>query len=133
MLYRIFALCCFFSPLMIGQSIHSSKRATVHVYRQGELLIPVSIFADGNNVAALSPHGSATFSLVPGYHELTMQSGEMSPTASFKAVAGREYFLCLEYAPAASATSLRDLRARLSVQPEGKGADQRHIKPVVSK
>jgi hypothetical protein len=119
--------------LLVGQSIDSSKLATVHVYRQGELLIPVSVFADGNNVVALTPYKSATFYLVPGYHELTMQSGEISPTASFKAVAGKEYFLQLDYAPVASATSLRDLSASLSVQPEIKGADQRHILPVVSK
>ena len=61
MLYRVFALCFLFSPLMIGQSIDSSKVATVHVYRQSELLIAVSVFADGNNMVALTPYKSATF------------------------------------------------------------------------
>jgi hypothetical protein len=93
MLYRRFALFLLFSSLMVGQSIDSSKVATVHVYRQGRLLIAVSVFADGKRVVALTPHKSATFYLVPSYHELTMQSGEISPTASFKAVAGKEIFL----------------------------------------
>jgi hypothetical protein len=123
MLYRNFGLCFLFSSLMVGQSIDSSKVATVHVYRQGRLLNSVSVFADGNRVVALTPHESATFYLVPGYHELTMHFGEISPAASFKAVAGKEYFL-MEYEHVVSPTSLRDLSVTLSMQRKITGADE---------
>ena len=118
MFHRYFALFLLVSSLMTGQSIDSTKVATVHVYRQGRLLIAVSVVADGNRVVALTPHKSATFYLVPGYHELTMQSGEICPTAAFKAVAGKEYFLQLDYEHVVSATSPRDLSATLSMQPK---------------
>jgi hypothetical protein len=124
MLYRYFALLFLCSSLMGGQSIDTSKVSTVHVYRQGRLLIAVSVFADGNRVVALTPHKSATFYLVPGYHELTMQSGEVSPSASFKAVAGQEYFFQLDYEHVVSATSLRDLSVTLSMTPKITGADE---------
>lgn len=122
MFYRKFALFILFSSLLAAQSIDTSKVATVHVYRQGRLLIAVSVFADGNRVVALTPHKSATFYLYPGYHELTMQSGEVSPTASFKAVAGKEYFFQLDYEHVVSATSLRDLSVTLNMQPTITGA-----------
>ncbi len=123
MLCRMLSVLLLFSSLG-GQSVDTSKVATVHVYRQGRLLIGVSVFADGNKVVALTPHKSATFYLIPGYHELTMQSGEISPTASFKAVAGEEYFFQLDYEHVVSATSLRDLRVSLSMQPNMTGADE---------
>jgi hypothetical protein len=121
---RKFALFFLLSPLMIGQTIDAGKLATVHVYRQGRLLTAVSVFVDGNRVVALTPHKSATFYLVPGYHVLTMQSGEMSPTASFKAVAGKEYIFQLAYEHVVSATSLRELSVSLSMEPEIKSADE---------
>jgi hypothetical protein len=121
---RYFALSFLISSLLAGQSIEASKVATVHVYRQGRLLTTVSVFADGNRVVALTPHKSATFYLVPGYHQLTMQPGEISPTASFKAVAGKEYFFELEYEHVVSATSLRELSVTLSMQPKMPGADE---------
>jgi hypothetical protein len=123
MFYRKFALFLLFSSLLAAQSIDTSKVATVHVYRQGRLLIAVSVFADGDRVVALTPHKSATFYLFPGYHELTMQTGEISPSASFKAVAGKEYFFQLDYENVVSATSLRDLSVTLNMQPTITGAD----------
>ena len=124
MLCRKFALFFLLSPLMIGQTIDASKVATVQVYRQGRLLTAVSVFVDGNRVVALTPHKSATFYLVPGYHELTMQSGEISPTAAFKAVAGKDYIFQLAYEHIVSATSLRELSVSLSIQPEIQRADE---------
>jgi hypothetical protein len=121
---RNLALFLLFSSLMVGQSIDTRKVATVHVYRQGRLLVAVSVLADGNKVVALTPHKSATFYLVPGYHALTMQSGEISPTASFRAVAGKEYFFQLDYEHVVSATSLRDLSVTLTMQPKITGADE---------
>ena len=124
MLYRCFALFFLVSPFLAAQSIETSKVATVHVYRQGRLLTAVSVFVDGNRVVALTPHKTATFYLVPGYHQLTMQPGEISPTASFKAVAGKEYFFELEFEHVVSATSLRDVSVTLSMRPKMPGADE---------
>jgi hypothetical protein len=123
MRYRNLALFFLTSSLLFGQSIDTNKVAAVHVYRHGRLLTAVSVVADGNRVVALTPHESATFYLFPGYHELTIQSGEVSPTASFKAVAGKEYFFELEYEHVVSATSLRDRSVTLSMQPKMTGAD----------
>jgi hypothetical protein len=124
MLCRKLVLFFFLSPLMIGQTINASKVATVHVYRQGRLLTSVAVSVDGNRMVALTPHESATFYLVPGFHELTLQSGEINPTASFKAVAGKEYIFQLAYEHVVSATSLRELSVSLSMEPEIKGADE---------
>jgi hypothetical protein len=124
MLYRSLAPFFLFSSLLLGQSIDASKVATVHVYRQGSLLIAVTVFADGNRVVALTPPKSATFYLVPGYHKLTMQSGEISPAVTFKAVEGREYFLQLDYEPVASATFLRQLSVTLNMEPNIRGAEE---------
>jgi hypothetical protein len=124
MRYRNLALFLLYSSMMVGQSIDTRKVATVHVYRQGRLLVAVSVLADGNKVVALTPHKSATFYLLPGYHALTMQSGELSPTASFKAEAGKEYFFQLDYEHVISATSLRDLSVTLTMQPKITGADE---------
>jgi hypothetical protein len=121
---RKFASFLLFSSLLAAQSIDATKVATVHVYRQGRLLIAVSVFADGSRVVSLTPHKDATFYLLPGYHELTMQSGEPSPTASFKAVAGKEYFFQLDYEHVVSATSLRELSVTLNMQPKITGADE---------
>ena len=124
MFHRYFALFLLVSSLMTGQSIDSTKVATVHVYRQGRLLIAVSVVADGNRVVALTPPKSATVDLVPGYHELTMQSGEISPNVSFKAVAGKEYFFQMGYEHVVSPTSLRELSMTLTMQPKITGADE---------
>ncbi len=124
MLFRGFTIFLLFSSVMVGQSIDPSKVATVHVYRQGRLLVGVSVSADGNEVVSLTPHKSATFYLTPGYHELTMQSGEIKPSASFLAAAGGEYFFQVDYEHVVSATSIRDLRLTLSMQPNITGADE---------
>jgi hypothetical protein len=114
---RILAVVLLFSPLFgIAQSIDTSKVATVHVYRKGRLLTGVSLSADGTKIASLSPHKIVTFYLFPGYHELTLQSGEISPSALFKAEPGGEYFFRLDYEHVISATSLRGLSLSLSMQ-----------------
>jgi hypothetical protein len=123
MRYRLLMTLLLFSSLG-SQAIDTSKVATVHVYRQGRLLVAVSVFADGNKVVALTPHNSATFYLLPGYHELTMQAGEISPTVSFKAVGGGEYYFQMDYEHVVSATSLRDLKVSLSVQSNITGSEE---------
>jgi hypothetical protein len=116
---RILVVVLLFSPLFgIAQSIDASKVATVHVYRKGRLLIGVSLSADGTKIASLTPHKIVTFYLFPGYHELTLQAGEISPGVLFKAEAGGEYFFRLDCEHVVSATSLRDLSLSLSMQPK---------------
>jgi len=118
MLSRCFLLIFLLSSVVSGQSFDPSKVAIVHVYRQGRLLVGVSISADGNKVVSLYPQKIATFYLVPGYHEVTMDAGEISPSASFKAEAGAEYFFHVDYEHVVSATSIRDLKVTLSMEPE---------------
>ncbi len=124
MISRIF-IALFLFPSLAGfpQSINPSKVTTVHVYRQGRLLVETSLSADGNKVVSLTPHQSVTFYLAPGYHELIMQSGEMSPMASFRAEVGQQYWFRLNYEHVVSPTSLRDLSVSLTMQPKGPDAD----------
>jgi hypothetical protein len=114
---RIFAAVFLLSSLLPAQSIDTSKVGTVHVYREGRLLVGVSLSVDGNDIVSLTPHKIATFYLCPGYHELTLRAGEISPMASFKAEAGEEYFFKVDYEHVVSATSLRDLKVSLSLEP----------------
>lgn len=124
MISRIFTAIVLFTSLTgFPQSINPSKVSTVHVDRQGSLLVETSLCADGNKVVSLTPHQSVTFYLAPGYHELTMQSGEMSPRASFRAEVGQQYWFRLNYEHVASATSLRDLSVSLTLLPNGPDAD----------
>ena len=124
MISRIF-IALFLFPSLAGfpQSINPIKVATIHVYRQGRLSVETSLFADGNKVVSLTPHQSVTFYLAPGYHELIMQSGEMSPMASFRAEVGQQYWFRLNYEHVVSPTSLRDLSISLTMQPKGPDAD----------
>jgi hypothetical protein len=121
---RIVAAVFLLSSLLSAQSIDTSKVGTVHVYREGRLLVGVSLSVDGNDIVSLTPHKIATFYLLPGYHELTLRSGEISPTASFKAEAGEEYFFKVDYEHVVSATSLRALSVSLSLQPNTGDADE---------
>jgi len=79
-------------------------------------LVETSLFADGNPVVSLTPYESATFYLRPGQHELTMQSGEISPSVSFLAEMGQQYWFKLNYEHVVSATSIRDLGVSLTMQ-----------------
>jgi hypothetical protein len=124
MITRIFTAIFLFTSLAgFPQSINLSKVATVHVYREGRLLVETSLSADGNAVASLTPHQSVTFYLAPGYHELTMQSGEISPMASFRAEVGQQYWFRLNYEHVVSATSLREPSVSLTMQPNGPNED----------
>jgi hypothetical protein len=131
---RLIAAMFLASSLLHAQSIDKSKVGTVHVYREGRLLIGVSVSADGNDIVSLTPHNIATFYLNPGYHELTLRSGEISPSASFTAAPGEEYFFKVDYEHVVSATSLRDLKVSLSVEPNTGDADElREVKIDQSK
>ena len=130
---RLIVAAFLLSSLLPAQTIDASKVGTVHVYREGRLLIGVSLSVDGNDVASLTPHKIATFYVSPGYHELTLRSGEISPSASFKAEPGKEYFFKMDYEHVVSPTSLRDLRVSLSMQ-SNTGADElREVKIDQSK
>ncbi len=114
MVSRIFAAMFLFTTLVgSAQSIDPTKVATVHVYRQGRLLVETSVSADGNPVVCLTPYESATFYLRPGRHELAMPSGEIKPSVSFLAEVGQQYWFKLNYEHVVSATSLRDLSVSL--------------------
>jgi hypothetical protein len=131
---RMIAAVFLVSSLLHAQSIDTSKVGTVHVYREGRLLIGVSVSADGNNIVSLTPHNIATFYLYPGYHQLTLRAGEISPCASFTAAPGEEYFFKIDYEHVVSATSLRDLKVSLSVEPNAGDADElREVKIDQSK
>jgi hypothetical protein len=118
LLTRILAVVCLFSPLLgVAQSTDTSKVATVHVCRKGLPVIGVSLSVDGSKIGSLFSHQDVTFHVFPGYHELTLQSGEISPSALFKAEAGREYFFRLEYEQVVFATSLRGSSLSPSMQP----------------
>jgi hypothetical protein len=124
MISRIFTAIFLFTSLAgFPQSINPTKVVTVHVYREGRLFVETSLSADGNPVAFLTPHESVTFYLVPGYHELTMQSGEISPMVSFQAEVGRQYWFRLNYEHMVSATSLREPSVSLTMQPNGPTED----------
>jgi hypothetical protein len=113
---RIVAAVFLLSNLLPAQTIDTSKVGTVHVYREGGLLIGVSLSVDGNDVASLTSNNIATFYVFPGHHELTLGSGEISPSASFRAEPGKEYFFKADYEPVVSATSLKDVSLSLSMQ-----------------
>jgi hypothetical protein len=114
LLTRILAVICLFSPLLgVAQSPDRSKVATVHICSKGLLVIGVSLSVDGSKIGSLASHDSTC----SPDHELTLQSGEIRPSALFKAEAGGEYFFRLEYKQAVSATSLRGSTLSLSMQP----------------
>jgi hypothetical protein len=124
MISRIFTAIFLFTSLAgFPQSINPRKVATVRVYRQGRLLAETSLSADGNEVVSLTPHQCVTFYLAPGYHELTMQSGEISPMASFRAEVGQQYWFRLNFEHVVSATSSREPSVSLTMQPKGPDAD----------
>jgi hypothetical protein len=119
------------SSLLHAQSVDTSKVGTVHVYREGRLLIGISVSADGKDVVSLSPHNIATFYVSPGHHELTLRAGEISPGASFTAAPGEEYFFKVDYEHVVSA---RDLKMSLRMEPNTADADElREVKTDQSK
>jgi hypothetical protein len=124
MIYRVLTVIFLFTSLTgFPQSINPSKVATVLVYREGRLLVETSLSVDGSKVVSLTPHQSVAFYLAPGYHELTMQSREMSPMASFQAEVGQQYWFRLNYEHVVSETSLRDLSVSLTMLPKGPDPD----------
>ena len=94
---RIVAAVFLLSSVLSAQSVDTSTVGTIHVYREGRLLVGVSLAVDGNDIVSLTPNKIETFYVFPGYHELTLRAGEISPTASFKAERGEEYFFKVGY------------------------------------
>lgn len=125
---RLIAALFLSSSLLLAQSVDASKVGTVHVCRQGEFEISLSV--DGNHLVSLNNRDKvATFYVLPGYHELTLRSGDIGPSASFKAAPGGEYFFTVNYERVVSKTSSRDLRVSLSMQPNaGPTAEPRYAK-----
>ena len=105
------------SSLLAAQTTDASKVGTVHVHREGRFEVSLSL--DGNDIGSLNQDKFATFYVLPGYHQLVLRSGEISPCASFKAAPGGEYFFKVNYEHVVSAGSPRGLRVSLSMQPNG--------------
>jgi hypothetical protein len=107
MIYSTFIAFFFFISLVsFPQSINRNNVVTVHVCRQDSLSFETSLY------------------LAPGYHELTMQSGETSPMASFRAEVGQQYWFRSNYEHIVSETSSRDLSVSLTMLPKGPDADR---------
>jgi hypothetical protein len=111
---RLIAALFLSSSLLPAQSIDASKVGTVHVCREGRFEVSVSI--DGKNIASPKRDKIATFYVLPGYHQLTLRSGEISPSASFNAAPGGEYFFQVNYERLVSAGAPGDLRVSLSMK-----------------
>jgi hypothetical protein len=84
---------------------------------QGRIVIGVSLSVGASKIGSLASHKGVALYVFPGYHELTRQSGEISPSALFKTEAGGEYFFRLEYEQVVASTSLRGSILSLSMQP----------------
>lgn len=119
---RLIAALFLSSSLLPAQSIDASKVGTVHVSREGRF--EVSMTVDGKDIVSPNHDKSATFYVLPGYHKLTLGSGEISPSASFRAVPGREYFFKVNYERVVSARTPGDLRVSLSIQPDAGGTGE---------
>jgi hypothetical protein len=74
----------------------------------------------------------ATFYLAPGYHELTLQSGEICPAVSFESQPGAQYYFRADYEYVVSPTSLRDLKISLSMDPNPGNDDDLRAVPIDS-
>jgi hypothetical protein len=102
------------SSLLPAQSIDASKLGIVHVSREGSFEVSMSV--DGKDIVSPNRDKVATFYVSPGYHQLVLRSGEISPSASFKAAPGGEYFFKVNYEHVVSARTPGDLSVSLSMQ-----------------
>jgi hypothetical protein len=112
---RLIAALFLSSSLLPAQSIDASKVGTVHVSREGRLEVSMSV--DGKDIASPNRDKVATFYVLPGYHQLTLRSGEISPSASFMAAPGEDYFFKVKYERVVSVRTSGDLKVSLSMEP----------------
>jgi hypothetical protein len=95
------------SSLPAAQATHAGNVSTVHVRPEGRFEVSMSL--DGHDIGRLKRDEIATFYVLPGYHQLALRSGEIGPTASFRAVPGGEYFFKVKYDHVVSEKSRRGL------------------------
>jgi hypothetical protein len=119
------------SSLLAAQATNAGKVSTVHVRREGRFEVSVSL--DGHDIGCLKRDEIATFYVLPGYHQLALRSGEISPSASFKAAPGGEYFFKVNYEHAGSEESPRGLQVSLSAEPYARAAGEPREDKNVSK
>jgi hypothetical protein len=119
---RLIAALFLSSSLLTAQSIDASKVGTVHVSREGRFEVSMSV--DGKDIVSPNRDKVATFYVLPGYHQLALRSGEISPSAVFKVVPGGEYFFKVNYERVVSARTPGDLRVSLSMQPNAGGTGE---------
>lgn len=119
---RLIAALFLSSSLLTAQSIDASKVGTVHVSREGRFEVSMSV--DGKDIVSPNRDKVATFYVLPGYHQLALRSGEISPSAAFKVVTGGEYFFKVNYERVVSARTPGDLRVSLSMQPNAGGTGE---------
>ena len=103
------------SSLLAAEATNAGKVSTVHVRREGRFEVSLSL--DGNDIGSLNGDKLATFYVLPGYHQLVLRSGEISPIASFEAAPGGEYFFKVSYDHVVSEKSPRGLRVSLTTEP----------------
>jgi len=103
------------SSLLAAEATNAGRVSTVHVRRAGKFEVSLSL--DGNDIGSLNGDKIATFYVLPGYHQLVLRSGEISPSASFRAVPGGEYFFQVSYDHGTSEKSPQGLRVSLSSDP----------------
>jgi hypothetical protein len=119
---RLIAALFLSSSLLPAQSIDASKVGTVHVCRGGRFEVSLSV--DGKDIVPPNRDRIATFYVLPGYHQLVLRSGEISPSASFKAAPGGEYFFNVNYQRVVSAGTTGDLRVSLGMQSNAGGTGE---------
>jgi hypothetical protein len=69
---------------------------------------------DGVKIAKLGDHKQATFRVVPGYHEISIKCGSLTPTRAFKAEPGKHYFFQMEYEHNKLVMNLNDVSITLT-------------------
>jgi hypothetical protein len=83
------------------------------------------------NLFLMAHNPDSVIYLAPSYHQLTMQSGEISKGgASFRAEVGQQYWFRLNYEHVVSATSLKEPSVSLTMRPNGPNEDD--IRAVMS-
>jgi hypothetical protein len=119
---RLIAALFLSSSLLTAQSFDASKVGTVHVCRRGRFEVSLSV--DGKDIVSTNQDKIATFYVLPGYHQLVLRSGEISPSASFTAVPGGEYFFNVNYQRVVSARIPGELRVSVSMQSNAGGTGE---------
>lgn len=69
--------------------------ATVHLFRDGAGRVGISTFVDGHEVFKIGENKVVSFTLQPGYHEVSVKFGGDQPAVALQVKEGGEYFVHL--------------------------------------